>query len=640
MVFIMDSLLEYIQSPADVKRLPEEQIPLLLDELRDFLIRSVTETGGHLASNLGVVELSVALHRVFDSPVDKIIWDVGHQCYVHKILTGRRECFSTLRQNGGLSGFTKRSESPHDPFGAGHSSTSVSAALGIAMANRMAGNPSYTIAVVGDGAFTGGLIHEALNNCEKDLRLIIILNENEMSISPNTGSFADHLAKIRTNEKYFGAKRIAVETLRRIPLIGRPALRGLKAVKAAAKHLIYHDNYFESMGLYYLGPADGNDYTRLERLLKEAKAAGESVVLHIRTKKGKGYAPAEQNPDLYHAIPPRLFQAGTPPAAVLQKESYSSFFGKTLAEYMSGDRSICAVTAAMSDGTGMSDIAKQYPDRFFDVGIAEGHAMTFCAGLAVSGMRPVFAVYSSFLQRAYDNLLHDAALQKLPIVICIDRASLNACDGPTHHGIFDVAFLSHIPNVKILAPLSYQSLQNAMKEAISGSFAGVTAIRYPKGGELSLIRQAFFDNNPPHSIAKPDFPSGKAPEYLILTYGNIAEEALKAEELLKQAGVSAGTVLLEMLKPYQTAAEAVLPFLSAAVKHVLFLEEGVRSGGAGMNLVECLRHMPQFTHITFHLLAIDDSFAFSQSGKSIYESCGISAADVFREFLGISERNT
>lgn len=636
----MDSLLTNIQSPADLKRLPADQIPQLLNELREFLIKNVTETGGHLASNLGVVELSVALHRVFDSPVDKIIWDVGHQSYVHKILTGRRDDFPTLRQNGGLSGFTKRLESPHDPFGAGHSSTSVSAALGIAMANRMADNPAYTIAVVGDGAFTGGLIHEALNNCEKNLRLIIVLNENEMSISPNTGSFAEHLAKIRSTEKYLGAKRTAVEFLRRFPLVGRPVLRGLKAIKASVKQLIYHDNYFESMGLYYLGPTDGNDYAKLELLLKEAKAANESVVLHIRTKKGKGYLPAEENPDLYHSIPPQLFRNGLPAEQELWQPSYSEAFGETLADYMSGDRSICAVTAAMADGTGMSGIPKRFPDRFFDAGIAEGHALTFCAGLAVSGMRPVFAVYSSFLQRAYDNLLHDGALQNLPIVLCIDRAGLNVCDGPTHHGIFDVSFLSHIPNVKILTPLSYASLRLALNGAFTGSYAGITAIRYPKGGELPLIQQAFFEKNALHTVAKPDFAPDCPPAYLIVTYGNIAVEALKAEALLRSAGVAAGTILLELLKPYQTAADALLPFLTGSVRHVLFLEEGIRNGGAGMILTEHLRHFPELSHISFHLLAVDDSFGYSESGRSIYESCGISAQDIFDEFMGGSSADT
>ena len=450
-------ILDKIDSPEDLKSLEPEEIELLNEEIRDFLIDNVSRNGGHLASNLGVVELSVAIHRVFDSPKDHIIWDVGHQSYVHKLLTGRRAEFDTLRTPGGISGFVKRAESEHDCFGAGHSSTSISAALGFAEADHLNGSDAYTIAVVGDGAFTGGMIHEGLNNCRKDLKLIIILNENEMSISKNIGQFAKNLSKLRMRPGYFKAKRFTGNVLKHVPFVGKHLFRFALRVKKAFKNMMYGSNYFEDMELYYLGPIDGNDYESMEKILTEAKKLKESAVIHIKTVKGKGYDPAEESPDKYHGVAPNNTKK--------KRKTLTDVFGECVCELAEGDERICAITAAMCDGTGLNGFKEKYPDRFFDVGIAEEHAVTFGAGLAASGMKPLVAIYSTFLQRSYDNVIHDVALQKLPVTLCIDRAGLNSRDGATHHGIFDVAFLSHIPNMTIYTPTTEESLSRLLRNS-------------------------------------------------------------------------------------------------------------------------------------------------------------------------------
>ena len=378
-----------IHTPADLRALPAEAIPALCEEIRETLVETVTQNGGHLASNLGAVELSVAMHRVFDCPRDHFIFDVGHQSYVHKLLTGRYESFSTIRKGGGLSGFTKRSESEYDCFGAGHSSTSLSAALGFAQGDRMSGSDAFTLAVIGDGAFTGGMIHEALNNITPGLRLIIILNENEMSISKNIGRFATHMAKLRRKSGYFKTKKGISRFLKRIPLIGNALFCAARDTKKAFKNALYGSNYFEDLGLYYLGPADGNDYEAVEALLTEAKKQGDNVVIHLKTRKGKGYAPAEAEPGRYH---------GMPPAGTVAKENFSHRLGEILIRESAKDDRICAITAAMSEGTGLESFREARPHRFFDVGIAEEHALTFAAGLAANGYKPVTAIYSSFLQ--------------------------------------------------------------------------------------------------------------------------------------------------------------------------------------------------------------------------------------------------
>ncbi|MBR3863104.1 MAG: 1-deoxy-D-xylulose-5-phosphate synthase [Clostridia bacterium] len=439
-------LLGKIDSPSDLKALAAADLPLLAKEIRQYLSYRVRENGGHLSSNLGVVELTMAIHRVFSTPQDHVIFDVGHQSYVHKLLTGRKEQFDTLRQAGGLSGFTKREESEHDAFGAGHSSTAISAAIGMATADALNGSDAYTVAVVGDGALTGGLAYEGLNNCRGDLRLIIVINENEMSISPNTGGLSEHLSRIRSSKRYIKAKAFTARTLRALPLIGKPLYVLLRFIKKRVKRLVYQENLFEQMGLRYYGPLDGNDIEGLVASLSYAKQRGGSVVLHVKTKKGMGDKEAEASPDLYHGVAPQ--------GKVNTVPTFSEYFGRALCRMAKDEPDLCAITAAMSYGTGLEPFRVAYPKRFFDVGIAEGHAVTFAAGLGAGGKIPVVALYSTFLQRAYDNVLHDAALQHLPLILAIDRAGFSAADGPTHHGVYDVSLLSGIAGVRIFAPVT------------------------------------------------------------------------------------------------------------------------------------------------------------------------------------------
>ncbi len=617
-------ILDKINRPADIKKLNRNELALLADEIRDFLIEKVSVNGGHLASNLGVVELTLALHRVFDFPQDHLIFDVGHQCYTHKILTGRRERFGELRKRGGLSGFTKMSESGYDCFGAGHSSTSVSAAIGFAEAERLHRSEAYTVAVLGDGAFTGGMVHEALNNCRRDLRLIIVLNENEMSISRNIGAFAGLIARIRASKGYYRTKRRTVRFILKIPFIGHKLFRFIRRIKQSVKDRMFRSNYFEDLGLYYLGPVDGNDTERVERLLCEAKNARQSTVVHIRTVKGKGYLPAEQNPGKYHSVPPQ----GTESV-----KNFSTEAGEILVGLGKRDGRVCAVTAAMAAGTGLKSFASEIPDRFFDVGIAEEHALTFSAGLAADGMKPYFAVYSSFLQRGYDNLIHDIALQNLPVTVLVDRAGLSAGDGPTHHGIFDVGFLSQIPNIEIFAPSCFETLRSAMSYALSA--AHPVAVRYPNSGDLPVVYERF------PAVSGEDlpgvrfgFPEKDAPEMLIITYGRIVTEAISAADEINASGTArCGVILLEKLKPYDAVAEKINVVISQGVKNIVFLEEGIKNGGAGMILREklFLSDACRYTH-----LAIDDVFDTPLHTGSIYSDFGIGKDDVIRVLQGKS----
>ncbi len=615
-----------IHSPDDLKTIPEDEMPALAAELRDELVRIVSSNGGHLASNLGAVELSMAIHRVFDTPHDHVIFDVGHQSYVHKMLTGRYELMDTLRQSGGICGFTNREESEHDCFGAGHSSTSLSAALGFAVSDKLRGSDAYTVAVVGDGAYTGGMIHEALNNCKKNLNLIIILNENEMSISKNIGRFAKNLSRLRVSSGYLKTKKATGAFLRKIPLIGKPLFRLVLGVKKILKNTLYGSNYFESMGLTYLGPIDGNDYAQVENLLREAKKLGESVIVHLKTVKGKGYAPAEQAPDIYHGM--------SPSTAVQETEStFSASMGYFLSSLAENDTRICAITAAMCDGTGLCEFRKKYPERFFDVGIAEEHALTFAAGLAANGMRPIVAVYSTFLQRGFDNVIHDIALQKLPVTICVDRAGLNAADGATHHGIFDVAFLSEIPNLKIYTPITSEMLDICMREAVNSGEP--CAIRYPNGRTDERVRKEFY-----HSLdelvpsARSNFSVDDELDAVIITHGRIVTEALDAARMLSDKGTHVGIVLLEMIKPYSLCAENVVRLLPKCRCKVIFLEEEIKSGGMGMNLFDILSGHPAMADKTVHIMAVDDSFVTERKqGERIYTSAGIDAESICKKLI-------
>ena len=624
-------LLGQVNCPEDLKRIPENNMPELCSEIREFLIENVNRTGGHLASNLGVVELSVALHRVFSTPEDHIIFDVGHQSYVHKILTGRRDSFDTLRQPGGISGFEKRSESEHDCFGAGHSSTSISAALGFAQADKLSGSDAYTVAVVGDGAMTGGMVHEALNNCSGDLKLIIILNENEMSISRNIGRFATTLSKLRSTVGYGKTKKFTRRFLLRIPLIGKGLFRFVRATKKRFKNALYGSNYFEDLGLFYMGPIDGNDYEQVEATLKNAKMQPESVVVHLKTKKGLGYEPAEKNPGEYHSVYPGKAQGSC--------ETFSSVFGDELSQLSEGDDKICAITAAMCHGTGLTLFKEKYPKRFFDVGIAEEHAVTFAAGLAAQGMKPVAAIYSTFLQRAYDNVIHDVALQSLPVVLAVDRAGLNPSDGATHHGIFDVSFLSQIPGMTIYTPATYDGLRRSLREALSGG--KTCTVRYPSGKENPEIKKAFYkDGFGTDEIGlRSTLPENSKPDLLIVTHGRIAAQALSAADTLEKQGIRCGIVLLEKLKPYGECAERLASYMPREGGAVLFLEEEIRSGGMGICLSDEMRRNEMLNGYSYEIIATDDSFALQEKNENIYDTAGVSAPFIVKKALELRKKS-
>ncbi len=613
--------LNNIASPQDFKAIPEDKMAEVAEEIRSELVRIVSKNGGHLASNLGVVELTMAIHRVFDSPNDHIIFDVGQHIYVHKMLTGRYSQMDTLRQSGGISGFTNREESEHDCFGAGHSSTSFSAGLGFAISDKLNGSSAYTVVVLGDGAYTGGMIHEALNNCRKDLKLIIVLNENEMSISKNIGRFATHLSKLRTKPGYFKTKKATGAVLRKIPLIGRWLYRVVRGAKKLLKSVLYGSNYFESMGLTYLGPIDGNDFAAVENLLREAKKLDESVIVHLKTVKGKGYKPAEKAPDIYHGMSPNS-SSGT------EAISFSKAMGHIISEIAEDNDRVCAVTAAMCDGTGLCEFKDRFPKRFFDVGIAEEHALTFAAGLAANGMRPFVAIYSTFLQRGFDNIIHDIALQKLPVIMCVDRAGLNAGDGATHHGMFDVAFLSEIPNLRIYTPATLDILELCIRDALDRNMP--CAIRYPNGTENADIVSAFYSGGRRSSLgAVADFEKDAALDAVIVTHGRIAKNALLAKKALCEQGTAVGIVLLEVLKPYDVALNNILALIPDGTRSLLFLEEEIRSGGMGMSICDEIAKRGN-TQINTKIMAVDDTFVTDRIvGEDIYTSAGVDVNSIF-----------
>ncbi len=612
-------ILDNINSVSDVKALSNDHVKKLCDEIREFLIDKVGQSGGHLASNLGVVELSVALHRVFDSPEDHIIFDVGHQSYVHKILTGRRNDFDDLRAPGGLSGFTSRRESEHDPFGAGHSSTSISAALGFAESDKLRGKSNYTVAVVGDGAFTGGMIHEAINNCKPDLKLIVVLNENGMSISSNKGVFATYLSNFRASKRYINAKNNTRTILRHIPILGKPMAWCMFHIKELVKRLVYRTNYFEDLGFYYIGVIDGNDHKKVERALRKAKELGKCVFVHIKTKKGKGLAEAETSPEKFHSVATVGSDGST----------FHSVFADALVDLAKEKDDVVAVTAAMGIGTGLSVFEQSYPDRYFDVGIAEPHALTFSAGLAANGMKPFTAIYSTFLQRGYDNVVHDIALQSLPVKMFIDRAGLAAADGATHHGIFDVAFLSQIPEVEIIAPLSYESL----KESVNYAYNAVSpiAVRYPNSSESALINSHFVYSDKAAGV-KLDFDPQDPPRNIYLTYGAIAQNVIEAKRILSLKNVGAGIVLIERIKPYAPVVRFLHKIASDGSSFV-YVEEGIKNGGAAMITRDMLIGDGVLNGVRFDIAAIDDNFANPSELCDIYDCVGLSPERLAEYFL-------
>lgn len=612
-------ILEKINSNKDVKALREDEIDLLAEEIRQLLLETVSQNGGHLAANLCVVELTIALHRVFDTPNDNIIFDVGHQSYVHKILTDRRERFDTLRKLGGISGFPSIKESEHDAFGAGHSSTSISAAAGIAAANMLSGSESYTVAVVGDGAFTGGMIYEALNNCAEAERLIIVLNDNDMSISANVGGMSKYFSKVRSSVKYFRFKNGTKRFFEHIPLLGKSLIKGARAVKNSFKRVAMSQNFFEQFGLNYYGPVNGNDEKHIERLLKEAKDDKRSCVVHICTKKGMGYKPAEEHPDLFHGV--SGFDINSGKIKESGKISFSEQFGNIICRRAENDGRICAITAAMPDGTGLSEFAKKYPERFFDVGIAEQHALTFACGLAKKGMVPVFAVYSTFMQRAFDQMIHDAALQGLHIIVMLDRAGLVANDGPTHHGIFDAAFISQIPNVLFYSPNSFESLEECFDKALRADCPVV--IRYPKGNEILCEG---FEKGEEIDI----FDCGSNPESAIITYSRLTENCKNAAEICQKAGVAARVISIKRLSPLP--AEEIIAALQG-VKNILFAEEGIKNGGIAQRLCAELFDKGELCGRSYKIRAIDAIFPPSATNAELYSLLALSDADIAKAII-------
>lgn len=566
----MKKYLDTIKSPEDVKKIPEEELNDLAAEIRQKLISTVSKNGGHLASNLGVVELTIALHRVFNSPEDKIIWDVGHQSYVHKLLTGRADRFDTIRTPGGLSGFTRRSESEHDCMSSGHSSVALSAAYGVDAANTILKKNNYTVAVVGDGAFTGGMVYEALNNAGRagsKSHLIVILNDNEMSISPNVGSFARYLGQLKANPRYMKLKATTEKTLNKIPLVGGLAVREIYNVKKNLKDRLYDSNMFEDLGFRYMGPVGGHDIHKLCEALEATKQANYPVILHVNTVKGKGYEFAEQHPSEFHGVSAFNLDSGEP---IFKQTSFSEKFGEFLIDAAKNDSHICCITAAMSIGTGIDKFRGKFPNRFFDVGIAEQHATTFAAGLSAGGMFPVFAVYSSFLQRAYDQIIHDCAMQKLKIIFAIDRAGFVGTDGESHHGIFDAAFLNTIPDIILLAPTTFTELRLALEKAFYHT-PGPVAVRYPRGIEPSVpddFEQTFDDWQ---------FYGNGDSAVTIVTYGRLFAETCKAKNVLAEKSIETKILKLNTIKPVSN--DAVKSVLDC--NRIFFFEEGQRFGGIG-----------------------------------------------------------
>ncbi len=594
-----NSLLINIKSPADIKRLSFDELDELSQEIRETLISTVAQNGGHLASNLGVVELTVAMHRIFDSPKDKLVFDVGHQIYTHKLLTGRFDKFSTIRTEGGLSGFPNSQESEHDPFRSGHSSTSISAAYGISVSELIKGSDNYAVAVIGDGAFTGGLAYEALNNAgrNKKAKLIIILNDNEMSISKNVGAVSKYLTKIRTTKGYFRLKAKTERALNHIPFVGHDLSMAVYRLKTKVKDRIYNSNMFEDLGFRYMGPVDGHNIKKLCEVLEECKHIGSPVILHVHTKKGKGYELAEKNPSVFHGIS----QFDTDTGETLSKgTNFSDEFGKALCELAEKDERICAITAAMSLGTGLNEFCNKFSERFFDVGIAEEHAVVFASGLAKGEMVPFFVVYSTFLQRCYDQLIHDAALQKRKMIIAVDRAGFVGEDGETHQGVFDVAFMNTISNFTIYSPATYEELKRDMYMAVYDD-SNVVAIRYPRGGEYELPA----DFEPNYGVY--DIYGDSNAEVSVVTYGRIFANACKACNALKAQGKKVKVVKLNQIKPLDSS---VINELKND-KNVFFFEEGIQNGGVGEKLA--LRLLEAGYKGEYKLTAVD--YCFVEQGS-------------------------
>ncbi len=608
-------LLDKIEHPSDIKRLTIPELRALCGEIREFIISTVSENGGHLASNLGVVELTVAMHYVFDLPADSLVFDVGHQCYTHKILSGRKSRLTTIRRKDGLSGFPRRDESDCDAFGAGHSSTSISAAYGIAKAKAIKGDNSHTVAVIGDGSFTGGLAFEGMNNAGRFKKnFIVVLNDNKMSISKNVGAVARYLTNIRVNPWYLKAKWGLERVLNRVPLVGKPFVNFLTKIKNNfKKRTLKGNNLFENFGFFYYGPVDGHNLEELINTFKAAKKVTRPVLIHAVTVKGKGYGYAEKDPKNYHGIGKFDVDSGEP---LSHSTSYSDIFGKSLCHLAEKNKNICAITAAMTMGTGLTEFSHKYKERFFDVGIAEEHAVTFGAGLASQGMIPVFAVYSTFLQRAYDQLIHDVSLQKLHLVLGVDRAGIVGEDGETHQGVFDVSMLNSIPNTTCYSPCYFEELAGCIQQGVVKD-KNLVAIRYPRGSE-PYKPEDFTETNINYSVY-----GNKNASRLIVTYGRLFAEACIAKRELSKIGIEVCILKLTRIKPIE---EEAIRFASGFSK-VHFFEEGMLTGGIGETFGYGIDKLG--FKGTYGITAVEDKFVPHASVKESMHSLRLNSLGIY-----------
>ena len=614
-------VLDKIQKENDIKQLTEGELEKLRDEIREFLINSISVTGGHLASNLGVIELTMALHLSFDLPKDKIIWDVGHQSYTHKILTGRREGFGSLRQYGGMSGFPKANESDCDCFNTGHSSTSISAGLGMAQARELSGEDYHVISVIGDGALTGGMAFEALNNAS-DIKsnFIIVLNDNKMSISENVGGLSRYLGQFRTADAYRDLKTNVMEMLNHIPNVGPKMVKRIRNTKSSIKQLFIPGMFFEEMGIIYLGPVNGNDIAGMRKVFAEAKRVEGPVLVHVLTQKGAGYAPAEKHPSRFHGAEPFDIPTGLPKKKQ-EKANYTDVFASVMRKLGAQDDKVVAITAAMADGTGLMRFKKEYPKRFFDVGIAEEHAVTFAAGLAKAGMKPVFAVYSSFLQRAYDQILHDVCIQNLPVIFAVDRAGLVGSDGETHQGIFDISYLSSIPNMTIMAPKNRLELRDMMQFAVE--YHAPIAIRYPRGTAFDGLKEY----RQPVKLGKSEtIHEGK--EIAVLALGSMVQTAEQVREQLLEQGYDITLVNARFAMPFD---KERIKELAQTHKLLVTMEENVKSGGFGEHVAAYLKQEDIATRML--MISIPDAYVEHGNAEKLKQELRIDASSVTERIL-------
>jgi 1-deoxy-D-xylulose-5-phosphate synthase len=624
----MRKVIDQIQTSHDIKQLDQEELVELCQELREEIIATVSKTGGHLASNLGVVELTAALHYVFDLPWDKVVWDVGHQSYVHKLLTGRRDRFHTLRQYKGISGFPKREESPYDTFDSGHSGNSISSALGMAEARRLKGEEGRVIAVIGDGSMTAGLAFEGLNQTGHiDRDLIVILNDNEMSISPNVGALSSYLNRLMTGQFVNRFRRDMGGFLETLPRIGKSVLRFAKQAEESLKGLVMPGILFEELGLKYIGPIDGHRLDYLIETFQNIKKLEGPILIHVITKKGKGYPPAEMDPSRFHGVPPFVIETGEFKSNQKNPPTYTEVFGETLCRLAKENKRLIAITAAMQSGTGLEPFAAQFPDRFYDIGIAEQHAVTFAAGLALEGMKPVVAIYSTFLQRAYDQVLQDVCLQGLPVVFALDRGGIVGEDGPTHHGVFDFSYLRHIPNLIVMVPKDENEFQHMIKTAME--CPGPVAFRYPRGKGEGKGRDA--------SLQSIDIGKGEVlregGDILIIAVGTTVYPSLRAAQRLAEVGIQAAVINSRFLKPLDAN---LLCDWAQKTRKVLTVEENVLQGGFGSAVLELFQERGLF-QTQVERLGIPDIFIEHGPQALLREKYGIDENGIFRGVQKIFE---